>query len=195
MKKLSIFCVVMAMFFSLGPVSAMSIDQNCTMVIELHDGRTPVTIPTDQIRSITFRPIFSGTAEPTIKAGPPANSQPTPSKTGSSDQGLRGTWSGKYTNTRNEPGTEEITLVETGGKVEGTEGGLKILDGKRNGNTMTWRLESGGGFAKGGCTWNVTVEIQESGNMLFVKYAGHDHRTNKNDGGYYSGEAKVQKIR
>lgn len=188
MKNILFFFFIMAMLCVFEPAAAMSVDQNCTMVIEFNDGRAPMSFSTDDIRSITFRPTFSGTKKtpaPTI----------TPTKPVESHAGLRGTWSGKYTNTRNEPGTDEITLVETNGKIEGTHGGLKILEGKRSGNKMTWKMEKDGGFAKGGCTWNVQASIQEGGNLLVVNYTGQDHRTNKGDGGRYSGEAKVRKIR
>lgn len=64
MKRLQVFGIVLIMLFFWGPVSAMSIDQNCTMVIDFMDSRSPLTISTDQIRSITFRPTFSGPKEP-----------------------------------------------------------------------------------------------------------------------------------
>jgi hypothetical protein len=104
-----------------------------------------------------------------------------------------GTWSGTYNNSRNEPGSSETILVETNGKVEGTDGGLKILDGRRTGDTMTWRLEKGGGAAKGGVTWNMTVQILDNGNTLVERYTGRDHRTDKHDGGSYTGVATLHR--
>lgn len=104
-----------------------------------------------------------------------------------------GTWSGTYNNSRNEPGSQTTSLVETNGKVEGTDDGMKILDGRRSGNTMTWRLELGGGFAKGGTTWNMTVQIRDNGNTLVESYTGRDHRTDKNDGGTYTGVATLHR--
>jgi len=107
-------------------------------------------------------------------------------------QGLRGTWKGSYTNTRNEPGSYEISLVETNGRVEGVNGGLKILDGKRIGNTMTWRMETNGGVAKGGQSWNSEVQILDGGNKLVESYSGHDNeRTKYKDGGNYTGKGTL----
>ena len=106
---------------------------------------------------------------------------------------FQGVWRGPYNNSRNEPGQTTVQLTEAQGKVTGTDDGLTILDGRRNGNTMTWRLEKDGGFAKGGCTWNVTVQILDDGNTLVQKYTGRDHRTEKNDGGYYTGQSTLRR--
>jgi len=192
MKSISYCFVIVALLCLSEPVAAMSVDQNCTMVIEFNDGRVPVTVPTNEIRSITFKPAFSGTIRPPIKPTEPII---TPRKPNQPSGGLRGTWRGPYTNSRNEPGTDDFVLVETNGVIEGTHGGLKILDGRRWGNEMTWRMERDGGFAKGGCSWNVKVSIEEGGNLLVVDYTGQDHRTDKNDGGRYTGHAKARKIR
>ncbi len=111
---------------------------------------------------------------------------------GRSSTSFRGVWKGPYTNTRNEPGVMALALVETGGKVTGTDDGLPILDGKRVGDTMTWRLEKDGGFAKGGCTWSVTVQILDGGKTLVHKYTGHDHRTDKDSGSYSGGATLIR---
>jgi len=98
-----------------------------------------------------------------------------------------------YDNSRHEPGSSTTILVETGGKVQGTDDGLPILDGRRTGNTMTWRLERGGGFSKGGVSWNMTVQIMDNGNTLVARYTGRDDRKDKNDGGSYSGVATLHR--
>lgn len=71
MKKVQALGVVLAMLYLVVPISAMSIDQNCTMVIEFLDNRAPLNISTDQIRHITFRPTFEG-SEPKVDSSAPA---------------------------------------------------------------------------------------------------------------------------
>lgn len=66
MKIVQVIGVVFAIMFLFAPVSAMSIDQNCTMIVEFQDSRNPLSIPTDQIRSVTFQPTF---AEPVTTTG------------------------------------------------------------------------------------------------------------------------------
>jgi hypothetical protein len=121
----------------------------------------------------------------------PAQTEGATTKPASSS--FSGTWAGSYSNSRNEPGNSVTTLVETGGKVQGTDDGLTILDGKRAGNTMSWRLESGGGFSNGGTTWYMTVQILDNGNTLVERYTARDHRKDKNDGGSYSGMATLHR--
>ena len=87
---------------------------------------------------------------------------------------VTGTWQGTWKNTRGESGPWTITLVETDGKVEGADEGVKIIDGRRTGNTMTWRMELNGGVEKGGRSWTETVQILDGGDTLEANYTGRD---------------------
>lgn len=99
---------------------------------------------------------------------------------------LAGTWRGTYRNSRNEPGTYEVSIREVDGRIEGRNDGLEILDGKRVGDTLTWRMQ------RGGASWESTVRILDGGATLVETYTGRDQRRDK-DNGTYTGEGTLRR--
>jgi hypothetical protein len=127
----------------------------------------------------------SAGAEPKARVQNPATTTPAPAAATLAPR-LNGTWRGTYNNSRNEPGPYEITLTEDNGRIEGTNDGMRILDGKRVGDTITWRMQSGGS------SWSSKVRILDGGNTLVEDYTGHDQRRDK-DNGTYTGQGTLHK--
>jgi len=96
---------------------------------------------------------------------------------------VTGNWQGTWRNSRGESGPWPINIVETNGVITGTDDGMKILDGKRVGDTMTWRMELDGGKRR----WTVTVTISPDGQTMHVTYNGNDAR------GPYTGGGDVRR--
>lgn len=92
---------------------------------------------------------------------------------------VTGNWQGEWRNSRNEHGPWPINLVEANGVINGTDDSMKILDGRRVGDTMTWRMELDGGKRR----WSVTVKISPDGNTITVTYNGNDARGPYTGGG------------
>ncbi|MBU1105275.1 MAG: hypothetical protein KKB51_01305 [Candidatus Riflebacteria bacterium] len=144
MKIVQVIGVVFAIMFLLAPVSAMSIDQNCTMVVEFNDSRKPLSIPTDQIRSVTFQPTF---AEPGTPAGVPVtkggSGAPIVAATNSSVGTANpvGSWS-------NTTAASTWTITKTAsGEYFCQEAGLGNVNGKGHFTPSgTFRIEFGSGF-------------------------------------------------
>lgn len=70
MKNLFTTGLFLAMLSLFVPVPAHAVEQNCSMVIEFRDNRTPLSIPTEQIRNITFRPTNESTPGKTTSSSP-----------------------------------------------------------------------------------------------------------------------------
>jgi hypothetical protein len=69
------------------------------------------------------------------------------------------------------------------GTVTGVDDFQTIIDGKRVGDTITWKMKQ----ADGGRWWTQTVKIQDGGNTLVSKYTGQDSR------GTYAGGGTLRK--
>lgn len=144
MKIVQVIGVVFAIMFLLAPVSAMSIDQNCTMVVEFQDSRKPLSIPTDQIRSVTFQPTFAEPVTPTEVTIPKGSSEVpvvvTPASSVSKADPV-GSWS-------NTTAASVWTITKTaGGEYFCQEAGLGNVKGKGYFTPGgTFRIEFGSGF-------------------------------------------------
>ena len=76
-----------------------------------------------------------------------------------------------------------MNLVDTDGMITGTDDGIGIVEGRRVGETMTWRMELDGGKRR----WTVTVTISPDGQTLSVTYNANDTR------GPYSGGGELRR--
>ena len=68
-----------------------------------------------------------------------------PAPVPSASLNVSGSWSGPYRNTRGESGTESLIVKEEQlGVLKGQWGGIEIVNGRRNGNIVTWEARSAG---------------------------------------------------
>ena len=98
-----------------------------------------------------------------------AGTPPFPPGTGgppTSSVGISGSWSGTYKNTRGESGTETLDIKEeSNGVLKGLWGGAQIVNGRRNGDAVTWeaRVEAR--------DYKVSGTISSDGKRMTLKYS------------------------
>jgi hypothetical protein len=80
--------------------------------------------------------------------------------------GISGSWSGTYTNTRGESGTETLDIKEgSNGVLEGLWGGAQIVNGRRSGDALTWEAHVQDRDYK------VSGTISSDGKRMTLKYS------------------------
>jgi len=102
---------------------------------------------------------------------------------------MTGRWTGRWANSRKGESDSSMNLsVAEDGTITGTDDGLKILDGRLSGNTMTWRMELGT------TVWKVTTTILEVGKRIHSEYEAFDPKqTSEKDQGHWTGKWDLTK--